>query len=124
LTPLKNNIGDDRTGFAFAVESAFLPDGIATSCIQFDATPVTVDANDLLRSNALPADDEGGALAEAIAFLRAELADGAKPAKRCQAAAREAGISESTLRRARERTCSVRKGAFGWSWELRSDGSR
>jgi hypothetical protein len=48
LTPLKNNIGNDTQGFAFTVEPAYLPDGIATSRVVFEPNPVTVNADDLL----------------------------------------------------------------------------
>ena len=36
LTPLKNNSGDDQTGFAFQIKSVQLPDGLESSCIVFE----------------------------------------------------------------------------------------
>jgi hypothetical protein len=63
--------------------------------------------------------DEAGAFADAIEWLQRELIDGAKPAKRLLAAARERGdFSERTLRKAKRalRVKSVRE-ADGWYWE-------
>ncbi len=60
---------------------------------------------------------------EAEAFLRDELADGPRPTKDVQRAARDAGISQRTLDRAKARLgVKPRKEGFGsgayWTWEL------
>lgn len=62
---------------------------------------------------------------EAVDFLRAELEDGPRPAKDIKAAARDAGISEATLRRAKaeigvdaERVGGVASQGH-WEWRLR-----
>ncbi|HYH85832.1 MAG TPA: AAA family ATPase [Pyrinomonadaceae bacterium] len=75
----------------------------------------------------IPSDDEErGALAEATDFLRDALAVGLRRSKEVKAEARQAGISESTLRRA-QRALGVRVvkegGRFGggsqrWGWAL------
>lgn len=60
---------------------------------------------------------------EAEDFLRVELSGGARPSKDVQRSARDAGISERTLRRARERLgVKPRPEGFGvgWTWELPS----
>jgi hypothetical protein len=65
-----------------------------------------------------PADDEHrGALDEAIALVRIELADGPKGAREVMAAARSAGISDRTLRRARKAT-GVRATKTAGAWVL------
>jgi putative DNA primase/helicase len=46
-------------------------------------------------------EEERGARAEAVEFLRSVLADGPRPSKEIESEARNAGISESTLRRAK-----------------------
>jgi hypothetical protein len=49
LTPLKNNVGDDRTGFAFKIESVTLPNSnIETSRIVFEPGTVSISAGELL----------------------------------------------------------------------------
>jgi hypothetical protein len=62
---------------------------------------------------------------EATEFLRAELEGGPRPAKEVKSAARDAGISDATLRRAKTqlRVVSERVGGAGadghWEWSLR-----
>lgn len=85
--------------------------------------------SDLTASRILAAsgsDSESSAQAEAIAFLRETLVDGPKPSKEIQKEARDTGISEATLRRAR-RTIGVaarsrgktgKRGAELWEWSL------
>ena len=70
-----------------------------------------------------PGGEERTALADAEAFLRAFLADGPVEAKTIQARAREAGIAEPTLRRAKARVgveaFLTGFGAAGrWHWRL------
>jgi len=82
-------------------------------------TALTADA--LLA--APPGGEERTALADAEAFLRAFLADGPVEAKTIQARAREAGIAEPTLRRAKARVgveaFLTGFGAAGrWHWRL------
>ena len=67
---------------------------------------------------------EGGtsALQEAEDWLRELLATGATPVKEIIAAAAEAGITERTLRRAREKICQrPHKVADHWVWDLAED---
>jgi putative DNA primase/helicase len=98
LLPAKNNLGDDQTGYAFRIEQASLPGGIATSRVAWEPERVTVTAEEALA----PAEDreERSALEEAGDFLRAVLADAPMPAKRLLSEAREAGHAEKTIRRA------------------------
>jgi len=99
LTPLKNNIGDDKTGFAFSIESVELR-GIETSRVVFEPDPVVVSASELLRGQQ-QTDEERGALEEALDFLRDFLKDGAKTTKSVEKATKEAGIATRTIERAR-----------------------
>ena len=89
LTPLKNNIGDDKTGFAFSVEGVVLPDGIKTSRVVFEREPVIMPAAELLRGQE-DADEDRGAVGEACDFLREYLADGPKTTKSVQKDAKAA----------------------------------
>lgn len=117
LTPLKNNVGDDRTGFAFRLEAAHLPNDILTSRVVFDSSPVFVEADDVIGRHT-SADRGPSAFEEACEFLKVELAEGAQPARKVEKTAEEAGIAKITLRRAREKLCRTRKTSFGWVWEL------
>ena len=101
LAPLKNNIGDDRTGFAFHIEPVSLGGGIETSRVVFDGT-VDMPAAELLRGQK-DTEEENSALSEAMDFLREYLGGGPQNATATQKAAKDAGISERTLRRAREK---------------------
>ena len=42
LAPIKNNLGDDKTGFAYTIEGVTLPNGIGTSRVVFDPIRVHV----------------------------------------------------------------------------------
>lgn len=120
MLPLKNNIGDDKAGFAFTIESAEVGGGIATSRISWESSPVTQSADEIY------APDEGGRSAtdEAVEFLRDVLASGPMAAKDVKREAREAGITEKPLRAARGRLgIKPQKTRFdgGWEWALPED---
>ena len=122
--PLKNNLGNDKTGLAFRIEESMIEasDGqIATSRAVWSAEEVTTQAADLLRpvSSVNPA--QRGALEEAQEFLCAFLADGPALAKHIREEAEAAGISKATLRRASKalRVEHHKAGMTrGWSWSL------
>ena len=119
MTPLKNNIGDDRTGFAFTVGSHYLPDGIATSHVVFDRTPVTVDADELLRDASGASTDGGGlgpALTKACSFLRDALAEGARKTTEVQAAVDAAGLAWRTVETARKQLGVISTRLDGHWW--------
>lgn len=93
----------------------------------WDAAPVApgTTAETLLETPS--AGSEGrGAMDEAMDYLRAALAAGPRPAREVQREARDAGIEERTLRRARERLrVRVTRRGFGaggvWVWSLPID---
>jgi hypothetical protein len=116
LTPLKNNIGDDKTGFAFSVEGVTLPSGIATSRVVFESDPVRVSADDLLQSQNQNPEDRG-AEAEAVEFLADMLKDGPRPSKTVEKEGRAAGHSTRTLDRAR-RTLGVKAKKINGIWQM------
>jgi hypothetical protein len=63
--------------------------------------------------------EERGVLTEAMDFLRDALTEGATPALAVVKAAREAGIAERTLKRAkRELRCQSMKDGAAWFWQL------
>jgi len=113
--PAKNNIGPDSTGLAFHIESATVGE-IETSRISWHPEPVDLSADDAVT----PSEDRS-ATDEAREFLEHLLRGGGMAAKDVKKEAREAGISDKALRRARERL-GIRptKSGFsgGWRWAL------
>lgn len=100
--PVKNNIGDDRAGFAFTIEGTDLPSGIRTSRVVFDPLRVFESADDVLQQVKPGDEDRRSALDEACEFLRTELADGPVKATAIEAARKDADITKATLVRARK----------------------
>lgn len=99
LLPIKNNLGPDRVGYAFTVESTELPEGIQTSRIVWEEEPVTVTADEIL---AAPADfGARNELDEAKEWLAGYLADGSKTVKDIQDAAEGNAYSWRTVERAK-----------------------
>ncbi|MBI2899505.1 MAG: hypothetical protein HYY17_04930 [Planctomycetes bacterium] len=87
--------------------------------------PAAIDRACEIPPAAIPkAAEERGAIGEAMAFLRAALAHGPRPAGDVQKEARARGVSKKTLERAKHRL-RVRsdKGAFAgaWTWTLPED---
>jgi hypothetical protein len=82
----------------------------------FELGSVEISPFELLRGKQ-ETDEERGALGEAEDFLRDYLAVGQQNAKAATKAAKDAGISERTLRRARERLgVKVMKSKVTGSW--------
>jgi putative DNA primase/helicase len=126
LVRAKSNIGPDGGGFGYVLEQVELKGrrGLSASCVVW-GPPLDGSAQKLL-SNAEAAGDssEGSALREAENFLRVELASGRVASKELTARARNAGISDRTLKRAKQAlgVRAVRDGATGaWYSELPAD---
>jgi putative DNA primase/helicase len=119
--PAKNNLGPDQTGLAFSIDGCTITGGIETSRISWEPNPVSISANEVL---ALEPPEDRTATDEAADLLRQLLSPGPMKAQDVQREARQAGISEKALRRARERLgITPRKAAFsgGWTWELSTE---
>jgi hypothetical protein len=106
------------------------PEALAYSIVAYEGSaivqwqgPVNLTAADLLAKGGRA--KKGEALEDATAFLRAELAGGAKPAEDVLARAKECGISERTLKRAKQEL-GVRAAKSGWdgawTWTLPQEG--
>ncbi len=120
--PVKNNLGQDKTGFAYRIEGVEVEGGISTSRVVFEEGFVDADANAVLAAQDGGGDNgEGGALAEAIAFLQEELAAGEVPSKHVENAAREVGIAKRTLDRAK-RKINVKSLKKGNKWFIYMEG--
>ncbi len=121
--PAKANLTGRKTGLAFRIRPIALPDSktISATRVEWDSEPVMVTADEALAALKQNAGGVGSAKAAAIAFLRAALADGPKPAREVAAQAAEAGHSQMTVQRAREAlqikpTKTGENG--GWIWAL------
>lgn len=118
LLPIKNNIGDDRTGFGFSIESVTLSETISTSKIVFEPDLVKESADSVLNfgSNI----ESRSALEEAIKFLQDFCVIG-RTANQVKKQAAEAGISYASLKRAKKELGIKPKkdGQNGsWMWRL------
>ena len=115
---MKNNIGDDRTGFAFVVEHCDLGNGIEGSRVRFEPGGLMVNADELVRSQLVPA-DRRSALSEAKAFLSDLLAGSELREIEIEAAAERSGHKMRTVQRAKSALgIKSSKRADGWWWEL------
>ncbi len=116
FAPLKMNLAPRPLTLAFAVAGA-------PPRIEWEREPVLgVDVEAALRGPL--ADDERSGRQEAVDFLRAELADGPRPAAEVQRSARDYGIAPRTLDRAKKELSIIsrRQGGTGerghWEWAL------
>lgn len=116
--PIKNNIGNDTKGFAYAIESITLSSGITTSRIVWQAG--TVEAQDILNP---PPKEKVLAATEAIEWLSTLLAAGHMTADDIYARAHSAGFSDYQLHQAKRilgiRSHKQRNTKNGpWMWSL------
>lgn len=127
--PLKNNIGDDKTGFSYQIKGAVVAGKIETSRVEFDTTALEIKAEDVLAAGATSSTPAGGAAErEAVQFLMEELANGAQPASELKARAKQAGIAWRTIERAKTklgvRTEKDHAPGGGWRWRIPSEADK
>ncbi len=119
--PIKNNVGNDQGGLAFAIESQTIGGGIETSSVSWEADPVTLTADEALTPEA---NDDGRTEREAAtSWLRDMLANGPMPASEIKKHSTEAGLAWATVRRAKDALgIKPAKTRFdgGWEWALPS----
>ena len=121
MLPAKNNIGNDRSGLAFALKSTSSPAG--TAVVAWSADPVTVTADEALAPHDGRKDRTSPVLDEACEWLQHQLADGPKPSRELLETAEADGIKESALRRAKSKlNVGAKRDGFGsagaWAWKL------
>lgn len=120
--PLKNNIGNDRSGLAFAIQSAQVKSTaglIETSRIAWEPDPVTVTADEAMQPQGDP--EERSALDDARQFLLGLMADGPVKAGQIKIDADGAGFNWRTIQRAADRLNIERNKdgmRGGWTWKL------
>jgi hypothetical protein len=119
--PAKNNLARDADGLAFRIEGVNVasPTGpLETSRVAWEREPVSITADELMESEK-PA--RVSAVDTAADWLRKTLADGAVSSHNICARAEAAGITTSTLNRAKTRLgikSAKASMADGWSWSL------
>ena len=129
----KSNIGADTGGFEYTLKQSPLADhqDITASYVEWGKA-VEGEARDILaQAEGTEADSgSGGAMGEAMRFLLEVLNDGPVPANDVKGEAETAGISDKTLRRAREalrvnvaRDGFGKNGRFVWSLPEPDDAS-
>jgi len=114
---LKNNLGEDQTGFRFRL----IGEPGSTPRVEWDSDPVTITADEVL---AQKFGKEPTAQAEAEAWLRDALADGPVESNRIKRMAYQDGYSWGTIRRAQKNLgIKPKKSGFenGWIWTLPED---
>lgn len=110
LLPVKLNIAPNPTGLAFR---------ISENGLVWEPEPIDLHADDALAAEIHDGEDRSQ-LAEAIAFLEDTLIDGPKPSAKVISEARQLGISQTTLQRARRERGVTRwkDGAGAWMMQL------
>ena len=112
LVSAKTNIGRDGKGNAFIINPAIVCNGIETATIEWLDEKVTITADELLSSSTT---QDPSALQEAKEFLLELLKNGPIDSAQVLAEAALNGISEATLRRAKDKlgVVSMRSGGIG-----------
>lgn len=129
--PIKNNLGDDKTGFAYKIVSktnvydAFDPPmEIQVAAIEWADEIVTITADEVLA----PTGEKSSGASEVREFLKSYLSSGPMPQKQVEAAAAQRGFSEDQLKRAKKKlnVASEKQGGLHnkrgvWMWCLPGD---
>jgi putative DNA primase/helicase len=109
--PLKNNIGNDKTGLAFTIESCVIHDEINTSCIRWSDECITTTADEAMVSSSR---NMGKHSDEATTFLSEMITTEFYPVVELFELAKKNGISEKMLRKAKEKlNISHTRSGFG-----------
>jgi len=122
ILPVKNNLGDDRTGFQYQIREKLIDYGEQTIKAPYVEWLSTTQrsASDLLEP---PKQGLTSAVDDAKALLEDELACGAKTVTDLKLSAKSAGISWASVQRAKKGLLiSSRKVADHWEWKLLAGG--
>jgi hypothetical protein len=126
LLHAKNNLAPPPAGLAYRIREKLVGrpgEAVAAPYVAWDDQHVTITANEALAADATP---ERGSFAEAKEFLEELLADGPVPSTEVKADADAAGLSWSTIKRAKAKLkIEAKKSGLkaGWLWSLPRRGS-
>lgn len=118
LARAKSNIGPDDGAIGYRLAVTVVAPGIEVGMVEWQNV-IDGSARELLAEPA--AEEEGGAIGEARAFLEDFLTHGPKPVSEILTAAKRAGVSERTLKRAKAviGAKASKPGLHtGWQWAL------
>ena len=122
MLPVKNNLGDDRTGFQYRILEEILhydEQTIKAPHIEWLGSTQR-SAAELLEP---PKRSRTSAVDDAKSFLEEELATGSKLVTELRESAKSAGISWASIQRAKkELIIATKKISDGWQWTLISGG--
>jgi hypothetical protein len=121
----KSNIGPDDGGFAYDLVQTALDDNPAmvTSHVVFGKA-IDGTAREILATAESVSDEDKSALSEAVEFLRDFLSDGPREVTEVKKAASAAGVTDRTLRRAKDKigVQNIKSAYKGpWVWRLPED---
>jgi hypothetical protein len=122
ILPVKNNLGDDRTGFQYQIREKLIDYGDQTIKAPYVEwlSSTQRSANELLDS---PKQGRTSVVDDAKTFLEDELAIGSKSVIDLKESAKSAGISWASVQRAKkELMISSSKVGDHWEWQLISGG--
>ncbi len=117
--PLKNNIGNDKTGLVFSIEPFLVDDVIETSRIKWIDGTITKTADEIIRIQANP--HKKTARDEAKEMMKELLSTGSKNSADVISKIQDAGYSLRTIERAKTDLGVIsKKSGFeeGWLWHL------
>lgn len=112
--PIKANLGPDALGLGYSIQ----PATNGASHVVWDPNVISGADLESLLEQAPPG--EASRLAEAIEWLKAKLSGGPVPSKNLLKDAKQDGVAEKTLRRAKDvlRAEASKNGSGGWDWKL------
>lgn len=120
LLPVKSNISKRSRGIGFRLVEGISRGGILAIRADWDNEPVNYTADEVLKGD--KQDDKANKLSVATEFLRMMLKDGPKLSVDVQLKATQVGISQITLRRAREALGVIVVNEInlfgGWVWRM------
>lgn len=99
FVPVKNNIADDCTGFAYKINVCDIGNELKSTCIEFFDEIIDDTANEIMDDNAA---ENKAAKQEAVDFLESFLLTGCKTYSEITKAAKERMIALITLKRAKD----------------------
>jgi putative DNA primase/helicase len=122
ILPVKNNLGDDRTGFQYQIREKLIDYGDQTIKAPYIEwlSSTQRSAHELLDP---PKQGRTSVVDDAKTFLEDELAVDAKSVTELKESAKSAGISWASVQRAKKAlVISTKKVADGWEWQLLAGG--
>jgi RecA-family ATPase len=118
MVPVKNNLGDDKTGFQYEIREVLLdyPNQQLKSSHIVWVKSTQKSATELLSTSSIA---KASAVDEAVEFLEGELIGGSMMVSEIKASAKAAGIAWASVTRAKkELLVTSIKLAEGWQWTL------